>query len=93
MHIVLNAIERYWKEEEDRGQDLSAEQNEDLKRLSQGCKEVLLDLEALLDKHQNLGSGASWLARMKWAPKDIGPIRNRLILRTTLLATFNTTIT
>jgi hypothetical protein len=93
MHIVLQAIEHYWQEEENDGKDLPADQKEDLQRLAGGCKEVLLDIEALLTKHRDLGSGSKLLSRMRWAPKDIGPIRNRLILRTTLLATFNSTIT
>jgi hypothetical protein len=93
MHIVLEAIKHYWQEEENSGNELSSNQKQDLERLAGGCKEVLLDLQALLDKHRALGSSSSLLARMRWAPKDIGPIRNRLILRTTLLASFNHTIT
>lgn len=93
MHIVLEAIQHYWEEEDKNGHDISLDQKQDLQRLAEGCAEVLLDLETLLGKHASLGSGSSLLARMRWAPKDIGPIRNRLILRTTLLATFNNTIT
>lgn len=92
MHIVLEAIERHWKDEEKRGNDLSANHKDELIQLSGSCEEALKDLDALLNKHQALGKRASFRARMKWAPKDIGPIRNRLILRTTFLSTFNCTI-
>ncbi|KAI9686627.1 MAG: hypothetical protein M1822_003638 [Bathelium mastoideum] len=93
MHIVLRAIRNYWKEEDMNGRTLPDDQTQDLKRLTHSCKDALLDTQALLDKHQKLGKGLSLGARMKWAPKDIGPVRNRLLLRTTLLATFNSAIT
>jgi hypothetical protein len=93
MHIVLKAIETYWKAETDRENDLSADQKDDLKRLAAGCEEVLGELEKLMDTHKNLARGASFISRMRWVPKDINKIRNTLMLRTTLLSTFNSTIT
>ncbi|KAI9708000.1 MAG: hypothetical protein M1820_004419 [Bogoriella megaspora] len=89
----MQAIEQYWQGEDQNGRSLSDSQRQDLKKLTEGCKEVLLDIQILLNKHQNVGKSPSIIARIKWAPKDVGLIRNRLMFRTTLLATFNNTIT
>ncbi|KAF2805161.1 uncharacterized protein BDZ99DRAFT_114426 [Mytilinidion resinicola] len=93
MTIVLNAIETYWKEENERKSDLAADQKENLRTLAAGCEGVLEELKELLDKHKSLASGESFIARMRWVPNDIAPIRNKLILQTTLLSTFNNVIT
>lgn len=93
MHIVFKTIEDYWAEEEKQGRDLALEDKQDLKRLAESCNETLWDLEALLQKHRTLGTGSTLIARMRWAPRDIAPLRNRIILRTTLLASFNNTMT
>lgn len=92
MHIVLEAITRFWQEEEARGQELGAEQKNRLKDLGDECNFVLKDLERLLNEHQALARGSK-IARMRWIPIPINTIRNKLILYTTLLATLNNTIT
>ena len=93
MHICLTAVREYWEEQAQDGQELSARHLATLQELSHNCKEVLEDLEALLDKHGDLGAGAGFLARMKWAPKHIGPLRMRLLVRTQSLSNFNNVIT
>ena len=93
MHIVLKAIQEFWEEQDRRGQALPASQNASLEELSNDCKEVLVELEGLLDKHGELGAGAGFLSRMKWAPKNIGPLRMRLLARTNSLSAFNNVIT
>jgi hypothetical protein len=92
MHIVLEAITRFWREEEARGHELGVEQKNRLKDLGDECNLVLKDLERLLNEHQTLARGSK-TARMRWIPIQINPIRNKLILYTTLLATLNNTIT
>jgi hypothetical protein len=64
-----------------------------LRELSYSCKEVLLELDELLEKHGDLGAGAGFLSRMKWVPRNIGPLRMRLLVRTNLLSSFNNIMT
>jgi len=88
LQIVLKAVEKAW-----RARDLSPIERYEVAEISAGCKEVLTDLEKNLDKYQSLGS--RWknpIDRMRWASKDIAPLRNRLISNTVLLSTFNTTL-
>jgi hypothetical protein len=92
MQIVLDAIEHFWKEEEERGRNLDIEQKNRLKELAGECEKVLQNIGDLLDEHQALARGSK-MARMRWIPMQLNPIRNRLILFTTLLATLNNTIT
>jgi hypothetical protein len=56
MHIVLEAIEQHWKDEEELGNDLSANHKDELAKLSGSREEALKDLDALLNKHQALGN-------------------------------------
>ena len=93
MHIVLTAIQQFWEKEAQDGYELSARHLANLQELSDSCKEVLEDVEALLDKHGDLGAGAGFLSRMKWAPKHIGPLRMRLLVRTNSLSSFNNIMT
>jgi hypothetical protein len=51
MHIVLEAIEQHWKDEEELGNDLSANHKDELAKLSGSREEALKDLDALLNKH------------------------------------------
>jgi hypothetical protein len=92
MQIVLDAIQRFWTEEEARGHDLDIEHKRGLKELTENCQNVLQSIIELLDEHQALARG-SRIARMRWIPIQINPIRTKLILFTTVLATLNSTIT
>lgn len=60
---------------------------------SDGCKEVLKDLESKLDKYQSLGS--NWknpVDRIRWAATNIAPVRVRLMHNAVYLSTFNATL-
>ena len=60
---------------------------------SDGCKEVLKDLESKLDKHQSLGSNwKSPVDRIGWAATNIAPLRTRLMHNASYLSTFNMTL-
>jgi hypothetical protein len=54
-----------------------------------GCRGILLDLQALIDKYQGLGSKTqrTW-DRLNWHSEDIAELRSRLISHTVLLSTF-----
>jgi hypothetical protein len=93
MQIVLNAIQEYWVEQAQDGHEMSARHLANLQEQSDSCKEVLVELEELLDKHGDLGAGAGFLSRMKWAPKHIGPLRMRLLVRTNALSSLNNVMT
>ena len=61
--------------------------------LSDGCKEVLTDVESKLDKYQSLGSNEKRsVHKIGWAATDIEPIRVRLMNNAICLSTFNTTL-
>jgi hypothetical protein len=93
MHIVLKAIQEHWEEQGRDGYEVPARQLASLEELSDSCKEVLIELETLLDKHGELGAGAGFLARMKWTVKTIAPLRMRLLARTHHLSSFNNIMT
>jgi hypothetical protein len=93
MHISLNAVQEYWEEQAREGHELSTRHLTTLRELSYSCKEVLIELEELLEKHGDLGAGAGFLSRMKWAPRNIGPLRMRLLVRTNSLSSFNNIMT
>lgn len=90
MQIVLDAIQRYWEQQKLRGRDLSETQREDLSELSSNCREVLGEVEILLQKHGGLEAGTGLLSRIKWLRAgDLGPLRMRLLARTLYLSQFN----
>jgi hypothetical protein len=78
-HLVLSAIERYWKAEESRGRSLIVAQEEDLKQLAGNSYEILGKIQAVLDKHRSLGDRERVRDKLKWSltsfMKDIGPQR------------------
>jgi hypothetical protein len=93
MQIVLKAIQEHWEEQIRDGHAVPAKHLASLEELSDSCKEVLIELERLLDKHGELGAGAGFLARMKWVPKNLAPVRMRLLARTHHLSYFNSIMT
>lgn len=77
-----------------RERHLSDAQTEQILNLGQGCLNCLLDLEALLQKHQSLGNKAKrTFDRLKWDRGEVNQLRQQLISNTSLLSTFNTSIT
>jgi hypothetical protein len=73
---------------------LSDGQTEQILNLGQGCLNCLLDLEALLQKHQSLGNKAKrTFDRLKWDKGDVTQLRQTLISNISLLNAFNTSLT
>jgi hypothetical protein len=93
MHIVLEAVQEYWQDQAQNGHELSTRHLATLRELSYSCREVLLEVDELLEKHGDLEAGAGFLSRMKWAPRNIGPLRMRLHVRTNSLSSFNNVMT
>jgi hypothetical protein len=62
--------------------------------LGQGCLDCLHDLEALIRKYESVGSRArrAW-DRMGWEKEKIADIRQRVISNTSLLSSFNISLT
>ena len=86
LHLVLN-------EARETAHDLSESKAEDLKQLIDGCKSVLQELEALLQRYKSLGtqSRRTW-DRLHWAREPVKDIRERLRSSTALLTSFNTSL-
>ncbi|MCJ1266071.1 hypothetical protein MMC22_005953 [Lobaria immixta] len=84
LHAVLKELEETYS-----GVMLSAARQSRLKILGDGCREVLEDLQCVLDKYNSLGTKTkrTW-ARLGWGSKDIAELRSRLISNTVLLTTF-----
>ena len=96
-HLVLGAIQRYWKAEEARGRDLIVAQQEDLKQLAENSHGILEKIQEVLDKHRSLGTRGRVRDKLKWTLSsfvtDIGPQRQALQENTHALAIFNATLT
>ena len=84
MHTVLKEVE-----ESVAAQSLSPERQARLKPSIDCCKDVLEELQKLIDKYQSLGtqSKRTW-DRMGFGLKDIESIRLRLLSSVVLLNTF-----
>ena len=87
LHLVLN-------EAREIANDLSNSKEEDLRRLINGCKSVLQELEELLQRYKSLGtqSRRTW-DRLRWGKGPVKDIRQRLISSTASLTSFNTSLT
>lgn len=60
-----------------------------LKTIYEGCQSVLSDLQALVDKYENLGTQSKWTwDRMKWGTENVAEIRSRLVSNTTFLTAY-----
>jgi hypothetical protein len=92
LELILDEIQSFWTSQKARGHDLPEERKIGLSKISNGCQAVLDDLNALLNKHRELGKGQSLRQRRKWAPKDIGPMRSKLMAQTMLLTAFHATL-
>ena len=60
-----------------------------LETIGNGCRSVLEDLQALMDKYEGLGLQVkrTW-NRLKWGNEDVSEVRARLISNSTLLTGF-----
>jgi hypothetical protein len=89
LELILDETQSFWTKQKARSHDLPEDTKIGLSKISSGCQEVLDELNALLNTHRELGKGQSWRQRLKWAPKDIGPMRHKLMLQTINLITFH----
>lgn len=84
LHAVLREVE-----ENISAQTLPVTRQSNLKTIGDGCRNVLEDLQSLVDKYESLGtqSKRTW-DRMKWGHEDIAELRSRLTSNTVLLTAF-----
>ena len=96
LSIVLQDVEVVLPERE-----LTSQQKADLHGIADGCRNVLDELEKLLDKYRELDSCPESVGkrvkkvwkRLKWEPEDIQELRNRISSNITLLNAFNGRLT
>ena len=85
------SLELVLKEVQDSMQNyvLSQSKQAELTLLLTGCRGVLVDLEALLNKYHGLGtqSRRTW-DRLRWGREPVEKIRSRLISHVNLLSSF-----
>jgi len=90
LHIVLKEIEDVVA---DLNEDLDSSKEAQLRGLTEGCQEVLTDLEQLLSKFSGLGSRSRiTFDRLLWSQSDVTALRNRIVSNTTLLGAFCVTV-
>lgn len=84
LHAVLKEVEETLS-----GYPLSQSRQASLETITNGCQEVLQDLQSLVDRYQSLGSQTkrSW-DRLRWHSNDIAELRARLTSNTVLLTAF-----
>ncbi|MCJ1390796.1 hypothetical protein MMC18_003657 [Xylographa bjoerkii] len=86
--IALEAVIRQF-EEAFEGQVLSVIEQERLRSVGQGCKDVLQELQELVQKYEGLGSNAKLsFDRLKWGAAPVDDLRTRLMSNTLLLSAF-----
>lgn len=86
---MLEAIEEHWKHNL-----LVANQQQNLKILSEGCLESLHGLEGVLESHKSLGMQKKRIAnRWTWAATNLAPIRKDLSSSALHLSIFHNTVT
>ncbi|OBT79526.1 hypothetical protein VF21_01313 [Pseudogymnoascus sp. 05NY08] len=89
LHVVIKETEEYVSETE----GLSPSRDARLTILIDGCKEVLTELESLLNNYESLGTQAqrSW-DRVRWGLEELADARSRIISNTSLLTAFNSSL-
>ncbi|KFY14625.1 hypothetical protein V492_02509 [Pseudogymnoascus sp. VKM F-4246] len=89
LHVVIKETEEYVAETE----GLSPSRDARLTILIDGCKEVLAELERLLNNYESLGTQAqrSW-DRVRWGLEELADVRSRIISNTSLLTAFNSSL-
>lgn len=84
----------------DKQSQLDSEQLKKLSILTQGCREVLEDLDSVLRKNGSLNRQLSGLGSktrkawkgIKWDQKDIEELRSRIVSNISLLNLFNSSL-
>lgn len=84
LHAVLKEVHEAFSQ-----QTLSPSRQTSLKYVGDGCRDVLAELQALVEKYHSLGinSKLTW-DRMKWGAEDIVGLRARLTSNVGLLTAF-----
>ncbi|KFY30094.1 hypothetical protein V493_02139 [Pseudogymnoascus sp. VKM F-4281 (FW-2241)] len=80
---------------------LSADQKRDLEGIDKGCRNVLDELQRIVDKNSELGSECGSVGkrikrvwkRLSWKPEDINELRSRISTNIGLLNAFNGRLT
>ena len=86
--IALEVVIRQFGEAFE-GQELSELEQKRLDIIGKGCRDVLKDLQSLVEKYENLGLNAKLsFDRLKWAAAPVDELRTRLISNTTILSAF-----
>jgi hypothetical protein len=89
VYMVLQEID-----ESRRQLQLTEPQERRLKYLGAGCMDVLKELEEILARYRSLGTDAPGkFDRLAWGKEEVESIRQQLINHTSLLTTFNTSVT
>jgi peptidoglycan hydrolase CwlO-like protein len=81
--------------------ELSEKQRSDLYSLMQGCRNVLKDLDTILDKYKDLGASSQNLKarsqrawnKVRWDQDQITELRHRIVSNMAILDAFNTSLT
>jgi hypothetical protein len=90
LHTVLSATDKMIASS---STPLSENQKLQLQSLVLGCRGVLTDLQALLDRFKSMGSQSiRTFERLRWSPPDVDVLRQRIISNTVLLDAFNGTV-
>jgi len=88
LHLIIKDVDNTIKD-----RSLSPEKEADLVRISEGCRSVLTDLDALLQKYRNVGKQTRWTwDRLKWHQGDITELRSRVISNVGMLGAFYTSL-
>ena len=77
--------------------ELDSDQKRDLEVIDQGCRNVLDELQRILDRNSELGSESGSVGkrmrrvwkRLNWKPEDIDELRSRISTNIGFLAAFN----
>jgi peptidoglycan hydrolase CwlO-like protein len=81
--------------------ELNKKQESDLTAVTQGCHDVLTELDTMLDKYQSLGASPQSIRarsqkawnKIRWDQGEITELRSRIILNTTILEALNASLT
>lgn len=82
------------------GRELSEREARTLSSLAQGCRDILTDMNTMLQKYEDLGKSSSGLRarthktwnKMRWDPDEMNELRSRLTSNTVSLDAFNSSL-
>jgi hypothetical protein len=86
LHAVLKEVEDLLSEQDQHHPEMRLDS---LATITEGCHDVLRDLQVLTRKYESLGwrSKRSW-DRLRWGSNDIAELRQRLTSNTVMLTAF-----